>query len=140
MLALDICIIQGDEINALDCARVFARPKITHKRPVLTVGFVQYAIIDAQRAAFQIQEGKQTRCTNPYLHIVSSCRKRVVLSWEMPMTSAKRQQLPYLGSPTKNPMYIGNVQRAVAGRVIFLIMVRFPVTCIWVILITHIVS
>jgi hypothetical protein len=40
------------------------------------------------------------------------------------MTSDKRQQLPYLGSPNKNPIYIGNVQRAVVGRVIFLIIIR----------------
>jgi hypothetical protein len=32
------------------------------------------------------------------------------------MTSAKRQQLPCLGSPNKNPMYIGKVQRAVEER------------------------
>jgi len=41
----------------------------------------------------------------------------------MSMTSAKRQQLPCLGSPNKNPMYIGKVQRAVEGRVISLIMI-----------------
>ena len=38
------------------------------------------------------------------------------------MTSPKRQQLPCLGSPNKNPMYIDKVQRAVEGRVISLIM------------------
>ncbi|MFI3138461.1 MAG: hypothetical protein QX197_16940 [Methylococcaceae bacterium] len=41
----------------------------------------------------------------------------------MSITSAKRQQLPYLGSPSKKAMYIGSVQRTVVGRVIFLIMV-----------------
>lgn len=39
------------------------------------------------------------------------------------MTSATRQQLPCLGSLNKNLMYIGKVQRAVDGRVIFLIMI-----------------
>jgi hypothetical protein len=39
------------------------------------------------------------------------------------MTSAKRRQLPCLGSPNKNPISIGKVQQAVEGRVIFLIMV-----------------
>ena len=39
------------------------------------------------------------------------------------MTSTKRQQLPCWGSPSKNPMYIGRMQRAVEGRVIFLVKV-----------------
>lgn len=39
------------------------------------------------------------------------------------MTSAKRLQLPCLGSPNKNLMYIGKMQRAVDGRMISLIMV-----------------
>ena len=37
------------------------------------------------------------------------------------MTSPKRQQLLDLGSLSKKLMYIGNVQRAVGGRLGFLI-------------------
>jgi hypothetical protein len=39
----------------------------------------------------------------------------------MDITSPNRQQPACLGSPNKNPMYIGKVQRAVEGRVISLI-------------------
>jgi hypothetical protein len=41
----------------------------------------------------------------------------------MDITSPNRRQLVCLGSLKRNPMYIGKVQRAVAGRVIFLIKV-----------------
>ncbi|GEM_PF-6992652 len=47
-------------------------------------------------------------------------KKRFTLSWEIPITSAKRQQLADFGSLIKNPMYIAKVQRPVGGRVVCL--------------------
>jgi len=43
------------------------------------------------------------------------------LSREMPIVLDRRQQLAERGSLIKNPMYIGKVQRAVGGRLGFLI-------------------
>jgi hypothetical protein len=55
---------------------------------------------------------------------LSLCKKRFTLSCEIPITSDKRQQLGEFGSLNKNSIYIGNVQRAVEGRLISRIMAR----------------
>ena len=43
------------------------------------------------------------------------------------MTSARRQQLGVFGSLNRNPMYIGNVQFAVEGRLSVLIMAQLSI-------------
>ena len=57
MLAMDISVIQGDEVDALHRTMMLARPKITDKRQVLAVRLVQDAVIDTQHAILQVQEG-----------------------------------------------------------------------------------
>ena len=48
---------------------------------------------------------------------------RLILSWEISITSANRQPLGTLGSLNRNPRYIGNLQLAVEGQLMVLIMV-----------------
>jgi hypothetical protein len=52
---------------------------------------------------------------------VSRSKNRFTLSWEIAITSAKRQQLGDRGSLNRKPIYMANVQRAVEGRLMALI-------------------
>jgi len=56
VLPVGVRIVERDEVDALHGTVVFARPEIANEGQILTVRLVQYAVIDAQGAAFQIQE------------------------------------------------------------------------------------
>jgi len=57
VLAFGVGIVKRDEVDALDRAVVLAGPEMADKRQILAVRLVQDGVIDAQRAAFQVQVG-----------------------------------------------------------------------------------
>jgi len=58
MLPVSVRVIQRDEVDALHGTVMLARPEITDKGQILAVRLVQHAVIDAQRAALQVQQGR----------------------------------------------------------------------------------
>jgi hypothetical protein len=101
MLAMDISVIQGDEVDALHRTMMLAGPKITDKRQVLAVRLVQDAVIDTQHATLQVQEGRGFIVQILAIMALPLQKTGGTIVGDVSMTSPKRQQLPCLGSPNK---------------------------------------
>ena len=57
VLPVGVRIVERDQVDALHRTVVLARPEMADKRQILAVRLVQHAVVNAQCAAFQVQQG-----------------------------------------------------------------------------------
>ena len=50
-----VCVIEGDEVNPLDCPVVFSRPEMADQSHRIAIGFIKNSIIDTQCATNKTQ-------------------------------------------------------------------------------------
>ena len=93
---------------------------MTHSIHFLAVGLVQHSVstLNVPPSRFSNLRASLNKSCGSY---DSRSKNRLTLSCEMFITSDRRVHVVDFGSLIKNPIYIGNVQCAVAVRFVFLI-------------------